>query len=249
MTIFESPIITLCPYSLKRIADLPACEVSDEHIIPHALGGPDSLVLSAHRSSNSQFGATVDSNLIHDKALRFMAASQGLRSRSGDVTVQLTGTIVETGDAMTIEFDKNGMGERRIVYSHRKDPTTGAVSLAGFDEQFEQALEHLSEGMARKKKRIQTTDHRTINNPLVKVEIPSDAFAVSKGLAKIAYLVTFRTLGDCIAHSSDGQDYRDTIQAANWDDFDGYKLQKFLGTDVPILPAIARHEQLVACYR
>src|ERR1700724_1460909 len=31
--------------------------------------------------------------------------------------------------------------------------------------------------------------------------------------------------------------------------FDGYNLRKFLGVDLPVLPAIAIHEHLVACYR
>ncbi|MDQ6868365.1 MAG: HNH endonuclease [Pseudomonadota bacterium] len=242
-------MITLCPYSLKPIVDLPAGEVSDEHTIPRALGGPDALVLSADRSSNSRFGETVDSDLVHDKRLRFVAATQGVRSRSSEVTVQLPGTIVETGDAMTITFDKNGMGDRLIVNSHRKNPPTGTITLTGFDDQFERALEQLSEGTARKNKSIQKHGHRTINNPLVKVDIQSDSFSVSKGLAKIAYLMTFRTLGDSFALSLDGKAYRDTILAANWDDFDGYNLRKFLGVDLPVLPAIAIHEHLVACYR
>jgi hypothetical protein len=72
----KPPMITLCPYSLKPLADLPAEKLSDEHIIPHALGGPNSLVLRAERSSNSKFGETVDSDLVHDGMLRFVAASR-----------------------------------------------------------------------------------------------------------------------------------------------------------------------------
>jgi hypothetical protein len=81
------------------------------------------------------------------------------------------------------------------------------------------------------------------------VDIVTDPFAVSKGLAKIAYLMTFRTLGDSFALSRDGKEYRDTIQAIDWDAFDGCKLQKFLGVDSPALPDIAIHEHLLACYR
>jgi len=80
-------MITLCPYSLKPLVDLPAEELSDEHIIPHALGGPNSLVLRAERSSNSKFGETVDSDLVHDGMLRFVAATQGVRSLSCIPTV------------------------------------------------------------------------------------------------------------------------------------------------------------------
>ena len=212
-------------------------------------GGPDALVLRADRSSNSRFGDTVDSDLVHDKMLRFVAATQGVRSRSGEATVQLPGTIIETGDAMIIKFDKNGMGDRLIVNSHRKNLATGTITLTGFDDQFKRALDQLSEGMARKKKSIQKHGHRTINTPLVKVNIQSDPFSVSKGLAKITYLMTFRILGDSFALSLDGKAYRDTILAANWDEFDGYNLRKFLGVDLPVLPSIAIHEHLVACYR
>jgi hypothetical protein len=242
-------MVTLCPYLLKPITDLPVEDVSDEHIIPSALGGPDEFALSADRLSNSRLGDTVDSDLIHDKMLRLMAATQGVRSRSGEVAVRLPGTVVETGDAMTITFDRNGVGDRLIVNTHRKNPATGEIRLTGFDSQFERELEQLSEGLARKNKHFEKRNHRTVSNPLVKVDIESDPFVVSKGLAKIAYLMTCRTLGDSFILSPDGMAYRDAFQAIDWAAFDNSPLQQFLGVDLPVLPEIVVHQHLAACYR
>jgi hypothetical protein len=40
-------MLTICPYLLKPIAELD--EVSDEHIIPHAMGGSDQFTLPAEK--------------------------------------------------------------------------------------------------------------------------------------------------------------------------------------------------------
>jgi hypothetical protein len=180
----------------------------------------------------------------NDHKTLHLAATQGVRSRSGEVSVQLQATVVETGEPMTITIDKNGIGERRIPRSHRRDPVTGMISLAGFEE----ALEQFSEGMARKNKSIQTTNHRTLHNPVIRVDIPRDDFAILRGLAKIAYLMIFRTLGDSFALSETAKTYREAIQATNWDEYDACKL-RCLENELPILPSIDAHEHLLACYR
>ena len=241
-------MITLCPYSLKPLMEQSATSLSDEHIIPHALGGPDSLSVRADINTNSALGATVDSDLIHDTRLRFVAASKGVRSRSGEINAEVRGKVVDTGDEVVIAFNQNGIHSRRFVRSHRIDPETGTMQLRGFDGQFEQALDQFARGMARKGKSIQPSNHLTIQNPCIQLDIPSDPYVVHRGLAKIAYLVTFRTFGDLFALSGDGARYRAAIQASDWDAFDACKLSHF-PTELPVLPECKDNEHLLACYR
>jgi hypothetical protein len=242
-------LLTLCPYLLKPIANLPTDAVDSEHIIPHAMGGSNQFVLPVDKLTNSTFGRTVDSDLIHDPMPRFIAATQGVQSRTGEITVQLPGIIVETGEDMTVAFGKSGMGEHRIKNHHPKDPTSGKLlGLCGFDDQFEKDLERLTEGS--NKKRWETSNYRKIENPCIKVDIPSDPLKVSKGLAKIAYLMACRTFGDTFALSPDAEAYRAAIQAKDWDDFDACGLHLLWGAELPLvlLPDIATHQHLIACF-
>lgn len=214
------------------------------------MGGSDQFVLPADKFSNSSFGKTVDSDLIHDPMLRLVAATQAIQSRTGEVTAQLPGIIVATGDEMAVEFGKNGIGERRVKNSHPKDPTSGKLlGICGFDGQFETDLKRLTDG--NNKKCWETSNYQKIDNPITKVDITTDPFKVSKGLAKIAYLMACRTLGDTFALSPDAEAYRTAIKAKGWDSFDACGLQLLWEAELPLvlLPDIGIHQHLVACFR
>jgi hypothetical protein len=211
------------------------------------MGGSDQLTLPADKTANSIFGGTVDSNLIHDPMLRFMAATQGVTSRNGPISVQLPATVQTTGDEMTVEFNHNGIGARKIKNSHRKDPLTNRlVGICGFDGQFESDLARLNGS----KKAWIGSNHQQIDNPLVKVEIQSNSFHISKGLAKIAYLANCRILGDEFALSSFGEAYRRAIKANNWDEFDNCGLHLFWAMDLTtvFLPKIYPHQHMLATF-
>ena len=156
-------MLTLCPYRLEPISKSPDSEISIEHIIPHAMGGSDQFVLRVNRLANSTFGMTVDSDLIHDPQLRFVAASEGLQSRTGLVTVLLSGEIVGTGEKVEVAFNKSGIVDRRIVDHHRKDKATGRLSgIRGFDDQFAKDMERLSKSASDK--RWEYRDHQRVEN-------------------------------------------------------------------------------------
>ncbi|MDN7176965.1 HNH endonuclease [Caballeronia sp. SEWSISQ10-4 2] len=240
-------MLTLCPYLLKPIADL--AEVDEEHIIPHAMGGSNQFVLPVDKPSNSAFGMTVDSDLIHDPRLRFMAASQGIKSRTGDVTIELPGVIVETGMKVLVPFNKNGLGQARVMDVYKRDPITNKLTgIAGFDDQINSTLQRLSK---RGEKKWEIASRSRIDQPVVKVEFPSDPFKVSKGLCKIAYLMACRTLGDSFALSADATAFRIAIHAKDFAAFDSCGLQLFFAAELPllVLPNLTAAQHLVACFR
>ena len=49
----------ICPYTLKRLADLPS--FNGEHIFPDSIGGTASYIVRVDTKTNSQLGTTVDS--------------------------------------------------------------------------------------------------------------------------------------------------------------------------------------------
>ena len=81
---------TLCPYALTLLA---SGESNDEHILPVALGAPASFKIRALTAENSRMNDLVDEPTISDPLVRFLAMSQGVVSRSGNVKAIVDGTV------------------------------------------------------------------------------------------------------------------------------------------------------------
>ena len=97
---------TLCPYST---APRSACgEINAEHVVPSALGAPDSFTVPCSATENSSMNERIDAPFLNMSMMKLIAASQGVSSRSGGVIAQLRGAVQATGDAVNVT-----LGEKR----------------------------------------------------------------------------------------------------------------------------------------
>jgi hypothetical protein len=73
-----------CVYSGRH---LPDAALSEEHVIPTALGGFRSTAIRASRALNSTFGTTIDARIASDAMVQFGRRDTDARGRSGKTPV------------------------------------------------------------------------------------------------------------------------------------------------------------------
>lgn len=97
--------VSVLACSLELIANI---ESNREHIIPDALGGPNSLALNADAKTNSELGEGLDSRLINSPLMAMLASRAGVQARSGPVTVKLQGQLLADGSPVDIRISEDG---------------------------------------------------------------------------------------------------------------------------------------------
>lgn len=160
---------TLCPYTLRSLVDLP--RVSDEHIIPRALGGSDQFVLRADQEANSQFGEGIDSRLIHADLVQFTAARLGLKGRRKPgkpatvMTFKTTGVEQESGQKVKMTFSQNGVS-LGYVKPVEVDPVNGEiVAVRAIGDETETMLADMQKRLAGRGKMLVPGETRSIERP------------------------------------------------------------------------------------
>jgi hypothetical protein len=197
-----------CPYSTLL---LTACEtVNQEHILPMALGAPQSFCVLADAEANSRMNDLIDSPVCNDSLIRLIAASQGVVSRSGPVEVELIGTETATGNEVRSKLSQDG-AEFRFSKPVDVDPTNGIMKgVRGFGDAAEQLAQQIKRNYERKHKgaRVELGEAISHQQPSIEHKLEFDLNLLRQELVKIAYLMTVRVFGDQAILSPSGALYR-----------------------------------------
>lgn len=199
----------ICPYTCQPIADIT---ISREHIVPDALGGPESFSLAADKDSNSNYGASVDIRLIRSPLLGMAAARAGVKTRSGPATWKTQGVLAEDGSLVELVGSHD-----RMTFRYRKpveiDPVTRQVqAVKGFGDELDKEMARVTRNLRRKGRDLVPAETRVLDS-LVKGSFQHNMSETTQGLVKIAYLSTIWAVGDAFISTSAGARYRMWLDA------------------------------------
>ena len=117
-------------------------ELSDEHVIPEAIGGYYHIY-NVCKECNSGLGANVDKHLLNHWLIKSARHAHGLKGYSNTIPNPLIGDgVLPTGEKVRVEEDKQGQ-----LYVHLL-PTTPVASDDG--KQFEISVDIKDEKMVEK---------------------------------------------------------------------------------------------------
>lgn len=203
---------TLCPYLNVPLALI--AEVDAEHIIPAGIGAPDKLTVLAAVSENRRLNREIDEPFINDPVVKLAAARSGATSRYGrPVSATIGGSIQSTGERIRGRFSKDGL-KASFVSPVSTDENGNVTSLRGFeDDDLSQHATHMAERYRRKGVRLEFKEGNPLTNPDLEFDTTADLTVIVRALAKAAYLMTVRTMGDEAIASPSGLAYRSALEA------------------------------------
>jgi hypothetical protein len=229
---------------------------SDEDILPYALGGSNALVLRADQEINSSLGESIDSDLIHTGLVRLYAARLGIKNRpkagkpGKPITFNTRGVEQETGRAVKLAFTSESMFAE-YYNPVDVDPKSGEiVGVYGMGDQAGRILAQVQKGISSRGKKVLVTGAvQTIANPQIKGGFDVNLFHVLRGLTKIAFLFTARTLGDTFIRSTEAQRFRNSMAARDKSSFSEAALEHYQFEDFAFLSSTTNVQHLLACFR
>lgn len=173
----------ICPYSGEA-----AEEFSDEHIFPHALGGGLDYKLRVSKKSNQELGDTIDAALINSPLIQAVRTELGIRSRSGEPTWQLTGTVRGTDTRVELTFRQGQEMIQRVINPITTDvhhPNSKIIS--GSKDDFDKFLRTFIRNHERKGHIVELGPETSLINQPLDVDLTFDMAAVKRALGKIAF--------------------------------------------------------------
>lgn len=195
---------TLCPYALTPLA---SGESNDEHVLPIALGAPASFTVRALAAENSQMNDLIDEPTINDPLVRFLAMSQGVVSRSGNVKATADGVVHGSGEDVRATFSQNGLD----LKFHQPVDTNSqgrVVGVRGFGDAAGQMASQIAANYAKKGISVELGTETSQGQPQLNMRLVGDMLMIRRQLFKIAYLTTVRIFGDEAITGPSGQQFR-----------------------------------------
>lgn len=238
---------TLCPYTTDLLAN--AALVNNEHILPVAIGAPANFHVLADASMNSEMNDLIDSPFSNDPMIRFLAMSQGVKSRSGPVTATVRGVVKSTNDDVEAVFSRSSVDVkfRKPVVT---DPATGSVSMVkGFGEQAASQAAAVLKNYARKGIHVELGDTVTAPDSSLQMGMNLNTNLLRQQLFKIAYLMTVRNWGDQAILSKSGEMYRQALRVTGDDAYGEIGFKGGVTSPLPpILQQPACNEHLLVTF-
>ncbi|WOD20608.1 hypothetical protein [Paraburkholderia kirstenboschensis] len=203
---------TLCPYLAKPLSD--GFDTNKEHILPVALGAPESFFIVASASENTRLNDLVDAPMINDPAIKMLSVLAEVKTRSGRKIANMHGTTA-FGDEFIADVTKDSVALRFRSPVIKDEKTGEIIGVKGFgDSVFEEARK-ISDRMISRGREVQ------IGGPIVMLEdkspvemsIVSDQSLMRRESIKAAYLLTVKAYGDAAITSKSGQIFRAAIEA------------------------------------
>lgn len=225
---------TLCPYTTSPLSE--SAMTNKEHILPVSLGAPDSFFVWSDAAENSRYNDLIDAPAGNDQLLRFIAMTQGVKSRSGTVSANVPGTIDETGDVVITEFSADGI---KVKFRNpiERDPETGAVRVVkGYGGDAKSLADTVQANAAKKGITLELGDARSIEGAWINGRLEGDLSIIRRELVKTAYLMTVRVFGDAAISSLSGSQFRDAMMAVNEDEMRARIKGGALGKVPPLFP-------------
>jgi hypothetical protein len=194
----------ICPYTCQPIS---AIEVSSEHIVPDALGGPESFALAADKPRNSAYGASVDIRLIRSPLMGMAAARAGVETRNGPSTWKTQGQLVADDSPVELIGSKDSV-QFRFRKPVEVDPETRQVrAVKGFGAGVDRELARVSADLLRKGRELVPIETKVLDSG-VRGSFAHNLSEAVQGLSKIAYLATVWAVGDGFINTAAGAQYR-----------------------------------------
>ena len=241
---------TRCPYTLKLLTELVA--VSDEHVIPDALGCPASYSVRADTAINSELGRSADSNFVDSFFVRMLRSQHGVKSRSGPASMLMEGTTVDGGHPVrvTLPHERSAEVYFKKPFESAEDGMGGSL-VAGAD--WEKKFAELKRNFARKGKKVEISSRETIASTTVHGQAEINLTHLKAGLMKIAYLAAFEYLGDPFLDDQINAEWQKAIRATELGQMEDVKIHGccFDGADIlkALLPAIEAHQHAIVVTR
>jgi|GEM_PF-1203717 len=202
---------TLCPYLVRPLAD--CSEVNGEHILPSAFGTPDNFTIQADAFENQRINFELDAPTINMTALKMIAVSQGVKSRSGDVELKIIGVIDETGEEVNSIFSSDGF-KATFRNPVEMDEKTHKVRLVkGMGEDAMRRAEAIKAAYESKGFSVEIGNATTISHPTIGHNLDLDLNLLNRMMVKAGYLMTVRLFGDSAIIGKSGSIYRSALMA------------------------------------
>jgi hypothetical protein len=206
------PPNTLCPY-----LNLPLSEISivnAEHVLPFALGAPESFTVNASQSENSRLNKLVDAPAINDPMVCFLSSLAEIKTRSGPKVGVLHGAT-KSGDQFKIDVTKSS-ATPRFKIPIIKDERGNAIGVRGFGDQVFTEAEKLTKGLRSKGRELGSGPMILIDGSgasALDCSFVSDLNLIRREAIKTAYLLTVKVFGDNAIVSKSGRFFRAAIEA------------------------------------
>lgn len=187
-------------------------ELSDEHVIPDAIGGYIHCY-KVCKECNSHLGDHVDAHLLNHYLIKGSRHVHKLKGKKGSIPNPLTGDgVLNTGEKVRVE-DVNGMVTPRILPQTPEiaaDNKSGIITVDIRDEKLIPAIQQkMLKKMGLKPGEVTLVSQREIHqiaNPVVKMQTMIDLKNYKIGLLKIAYEICVEMFPE-YEHDSLGQIY------------------------------------------
>jgi hypothetical protein len=203
----------LCPYTTKLLAE--TSNVNDEHILPVALGAPQSFYVRATEEENSRMNDLIDAPASNDPLLRFIAMAAGVEGRSGAVRSEVKGKLVGSGEAVLASFTT---GNVDLKFMKPVDVENGEIKgVRGFGEQAAVQANLVKKNSAKKGKLIEIGEVQSQPSPWVHMNLVADLHVIRAELIKTAYLMSVRVFGDDAIKGESGALFRAAMTAVDAD--------------------------------
>ena len=200
---------TLCPYALTPLA---SGESNDEHILPVALGAPASFTVRALAAENSRMNDLIDEPTVNDPMVRFLAMSQGVVSRSGNVKAAVNGTVHGSGEDVRATFSQNGL-DLKFHQPVDTDSEGRVIGVRGFGDAARQMANQIAANYAKKGIAVELGAETSQGQPQLNMRLVADMLMIRRQLFKIAYLTTVKIFGDEAITGPSGQQLRAAMMA------------------------------------
>jgi len=168
-------------------------ELSDEHVIPDAIGGYIHC-FKVCKDCNSHLGENVDSHLLKHFLIIGSRHVHKLKGKKGAIPNPLTGDgVLSTGEKVRVE-DVNGVATPRILPQSPEiadDNKSGKITVDIKDEKLIPAMQQkMLRKMGVKSDEVTMVSHREVHqieHPVVQMQAMVDLKKYKIGLLKIAY--------------------------------------------------------------
>lgn len=200
---------TLCPYALTPLA---SGKCSDEHILPLALGAPANFTVRALAAENGRMNTLIDGPTVNDPLVRFLAMSQGVVSRSGNVKAEVDGVVHGSGEDVRVTFSQNGL-DLKFRQPVDTDSQGRVIGVRGFGDEAKQMATRIAANYAKKGIAIELEAEASQGRPQLNMQLVGDMQMIRRQLFKIAYLTTVRIFGDEAITGPSGQLLRAAMMA------------------------------------
>lgn len=234
----------LCPYTAEPLDSIK--KVNDEHVLPVAIGAPMRFYVRAAEEHNSRLNDLIDSPFSNNSLVRFIAMSQGVKSRSGAITAKLDGIVTASGDQVVTGWNAEGLSlkfKEPVV----TDDKGNVIAVRGYGDDAMNLALQIKRGMEKKGKPITLGEVESTTGAEVGFNLSLSNDQVFNELAKIAYLATVWIFGDAAIRSESGLIYRQALEMMQPDEWKAAGLQGGGSLPEGFDGKIASHQHQIIC--